>query len=213
MDRYQLAAARGMLGWSLKELSEKTNLTPESINRIERGEIDNPRRSTIQTLKEVFESEGIEFTEQSGIRLRNNALIEFHGTDAYQQIIEHAYTILKNKEGEIWVLFGEDEVSSKEVIESELRLRRHKIHMRFVVSESNNFLRYPLEEYRTIPKQYFRNNPIVVYSDFVAIFYPDQMKAEIRRHAGLAACIESMAKLIYSHGKKPSHTICEDTHE
>ncbi len=213
MDRYQLAAARGMLGWSLKELSKRTHVTVEAINKFERGGVDNPRKSTIQALRDAFESEGIEFIEQSGIRRRDNSLIEFSGEDSYQKLIEHALASLKNRNQEMWVLFGEDSKSTENVVDVELRLRKKGIKMKFLVSDANSYLRYPLKEYRAIPERFFYNNPIVIYDEFVGMFYPDQMKSEIRKHKGLAACMANLASLIYNHSKIPLQTTCEDGHD
>ena len=59
----QLRAARGLAGWSSRELSEKSGVSVPTIQRIESGKgSQNIQPRTIEDLINTFIDEGIEFT-------------------------------------------------------------------------------------------------------------------------------------------------------
>ena len=65
----QIRAARGLLKWSAISLAEKAGLTRETINKIE-DEIVQPREGTVTDIIRVFDESGVEFTDNSGVRLK-----------------------------------------------------------------------------------------------------------------------------------------------
>ncbi len=58
-------AARAFLGWTRQKLADKAVLALNSVIRFEQGVVD-PRLSTSQAIRRVFEREGIEFLSPSG---------------------------------------------------------------------------------------------------------------------------------------------------
>lgn len=59
----QLRAARGLAGWSSRELAEKSGVSVPTIQRIESGKgSQNIQQRTIADLIDTFMSIGIEFT-------------------------------------------------------------------------------------------------------------------------------------------------------
>jgi transcriptional regulator with XRE-family HTH domain len=70
----QLRAARAALGWSMEELSARSEVSARTIARCETGE-DVPLVSvrTLRRLVHAFEGAGVEFTSNaggSGVRIR-----------------------------------------------------------------------------------------------------------------------------------------------
>jgi transcriptional regulator with XRE-family HTH domain len=61
--------ARAALGLSLKKLAAAARVAPQTIVRFERGEKIRP--STVNSLRQVLEAAGIEFTDghKPGVRL------------------------------------------------------------------------------------------------------------------------------------------------
>lgn len=59
----QIRAARGLLRWSQKDLSQKSGVSLRAINRLESEECD-PRMSTIRALEKTLEMEGIIFINE-----------------------------------------------------------------------------------------------------------------------------------------------------
>lgn len=63
-----------MLKWSLEELSQKSGVGTTTLKRFESAEnVPNGHLSTFNTLKQIFEAEGIEFIgspdDRPGVRL------------------------------------------------------------------------------------------------------------------------------------------------
>jgi hypothetical protein len=67
----QIRAARALLNWSVRELSDQCGDLSQSA--ISRGERDNGTHSmqvrNLNTIRRVFEKHGIEFLELNGVRL------------------------------------------------------------------------------------------------------------------------------------------------
>jgi transcriptional regulator with XRE-family HTH domain len=62
--------ARAALGLGVRDLAELATVSPDTIARLEHGEI--LRERTIDAIRAAFEAAGVEFTngEQPGVRLR-----------------------------------------------------------------------------------------------------------------------------------------------
>ncbi len=209
MDRFQLAAARAMLGWSQKELSSRTNITAEAINRIERGEIENPRVSTIEAIKQIFEENGIEFLDQSGVRFKSNKIREISGEDCCLKLLDDVFYTLKSGE-ELLLIYSDDKLSPPEVNDSYRRIRKAGIKMRQLVEEDNNYLMGSLEEYRYIPKKYYSNEGMVVYGNKIASFLKEHQKVILIEDKDLSLAIKHLFELIWSITKKPRESIADE---
>ena len=64
----QMRAARAFLGWTGRELAERSNVHVTTIQRIERG--NGPARANSETIwrvQDVLESAGIEFHTNDGL--------------------------------------------------------------------------------------------------------------------------------------------------
>jgi len=56
--------ARAALGWGIRELAERADLSTNTLVRFERGE--ELKQSTIDHLRSVLEAAGIEFIPENG---------------------------------------------------------------------------------------------------------------------------------------------------
>lgn len=67
----QLRAARALLRWTLKELSERSRVSVDSITRYE-TELATPRRATLMAIRQAFEAAGVEFlnSDAPGVRIK-----------------------------------------------------------------------------------------------------------------------------------------------
>lgn len=209
MDRFQLAAARAMLRWSQKELSSRTNITAEAINRIERGEIENPRVSTIETIKQIFEENGIEFLDQSGVRFKSNKIREISGEGFYLKTLDDIFYTLKSGD-ELLMLCTDDKVSSPEVNDSYRRIRKAGIKMRQLVEEGNAYLMGSLEEYRYISKKYYHNNVTLIYGNKIATVLGHEAKIIIMEDYDFAFALKNLFNFIWSITKQPTETIANE---
>ena len=69
----QCRAARGLLDWSQQELAERSGVGIVTVRQLEGG-IREPRRATLQVVRQALEKAGVEFIDENGggagVRLR-----------------------------------------------------------------------------------------------------------------------------------------------
>ena len=65
----QCKMARAAVGWGVRELAAKAEVSPDTIARFERGESLYPR--TIDAIRAALEAAGVEFLADGGVRLRS----------------------------------------------------------------------------------------------------------------------------------------------
>ena len=80
----QIRAARALLKWSVRQLSQQCRVSQSAILRSERVNGPPPMqvRNNLTTIRRVFEEHGIEFLELDGVRLlaRSPRIIVYGGT-------------------------------------------------------------------------------------------------------------------------------------
>ena len=69
----QCRAARGLLQWSQRELAKQAGIGLVTVIQLENG-VGQPRRATLQVVRNAFEAAGVEFIDENGggpgVRLR-----------------------------------------------------------------------------------------------------------------------------------------------
>jgi transcriptional regulator with XRE-family HTH domain len=72
MKAIQVRMARAAVGWGVRQLAEKADVTANTVTRIENGA--DAKQSTMDKLRHALESAGVEFIEENGggpgVRLR-----------------------------------------------------------------------------------------------------------------------------------------------
>lgn len=201
MKPHQLSAARGMLRWSLRELSERTNITTDTINRIERGEITTPREATVVALRTCFEEHGIEFI-QDGVRLRGDHWRVYEEPNAPVKLLDDVFHRM-NGAGEMLCLGVDNSLSSPAVVLSEERIRASGVTMRSLVRHGDTNLRYPAREYRSLPEGRFINSVVIIYGDSVALTAADTKRIVALTDRQLAAFQREIFELLWQSGEAP----------
>ena len=64
----QCRAARALLKWTQDDLAGRSGISPLAINKFEVGKT-SPHVATLKVLRETFEAAGIEFIDDSGLKL------------------------------------------------------------------------------------------------------------------------------------------------
>ncbi len=72
----QCRAARGLLDWSQQDLANQARVGIVTVRQLEAG-VNEPRRSTLEVVRQAFERGGVEFIDNNGggpgVRLRQSA--------------------------------------------------------------------------------------------------------------------------------------------
>lgn len=89
----QMRAARGLMNWSQAELARRCGLSVTAMNNIDRGH-SVPRVATLEHIRRVFESEGVEFTPGQGVRLRDE-VFQAHFYEGDNAILDYFNDIIE----------------------------------------------------------------------------------------------------------------------
>lgn len=170
----QIRAARGLLNWSQSELAERTGISTTSIGSIE-NENSQPRDATLHTIQRVFETTGIEFLPDQGVRLRALEIQTYTGEKGFVDFYDDVYQTLRATPGEVLV----SNVDERDFIKwlgdfATVHIERMKalngVKYRILVREGDDYTPgsgYAL--YRWMPKELFASVPFYIYGDKTAI--------------------------------------------
>lgn len=208
----QIRAARAVLKWSRDQLSERAGISSPSLYRIEEEEV-KPRENTLRKIRIELEKAGIEFLPDSGIRPRKNMLTTFEGKDSFLYLLEDIYSSLRDTGGEVLFMYADNSISPPSVVKSQLRMREAGIKMRFLIEEGNNYIIYPLEEYRCIPSHNFVNAVQVIYADKVGTLVHKEQKSYVMQSEAHADMQRNAFEIMWSIFKQPIETSAESTYD
>lgn len=90
----QIRGARGLLGWSMEDLADKTGINRITIRQIE-AETVQPQERTLAGILTAFDKEGIEFQDNEGVCIRKHQMRSYSGKAGYRQLLDHIYETLK----------------------------------------------------------------------------------------------------------------------
>lgn len=192
------------MDWDAADLADRVGLRRETILSVENNTA-TPRPATIEKIVQAFEQEGVEFLEQSGVRKRDDMLRIIEGDDRYLRLLDDIFYTLKSGEEALFA-YVSNRLSTKAVIESQLRLRRSGIKFRSLIAAADDYCLYPLQEYRQIPNRFFENSTQVIYGDKVGSTIDGNKKTLIIRNASFAETQRRAFNLIWSLHQAPQKT-------
>ncbi len=174
----QIRAARGLLKWSCPDLAEKAGLSRETIIKIE-GDIIQPREGTLNDIIRAFDQYGVEFTDNSGVRIKPQGVEVLVGPAGLQEFFNNVYAHARDHGGKI-VQLGIDEnlfwAMGKEFSEAhrkrmaKLVQERKDIQVQAILSHGDtNFVASEYNNYRWISKDIFAPVPFYIYGQTLAI--------------------------------------------
>lgn len=226
ISREQIKAARAMLDWSQKVLAQKCESVSEpTIKLIETSKI-NSTPETLGAIQKTFEDAGIEFLPQHGIRFRDDivTIIEKKkdSDDIYLQLLDDIYYTVKDTKSEVLHSFIDNSLSPPYIIDRERMIRSTGAAARHLVRHGDEYLLYPLDEYRWLPKGYYVNNPTAIYADKFAIVVQAEpgtpglnehmKKVIIIKNSEIAKVKRMEFEMLWSIGTAPGRTKAEVTY-
>ena len=175
----QFRMARASLDWSVDKVVEETGLSYQTILN---AESDHPlREGTVRELRGRYESAGLEFTANEGVRRRQDDIQDFFGDDAYLNMLDDVIAALQPTGGEV-LFSGSDERRSTPAVNNKLRqLRAAGISMRSLITMGNRYYLGPRTEYRCIDERFVAPGDVTaIYSDKVAFFLSSEVPQRVR---------------------------------
>jgi transcriptional regulator with XRE-family HTH domain len=193
----QLRAARALLGWKQSDLAAKSGLSLTALNNIERETV-SPRLTTMTIIQDAFEREGIQFTDDDGLKMRSEIFdiktIEGSERDVVQAHLDEILTTLEKDGGT--ALYGGVEESfyikhcRQECFDFYTQFKANKFKERILICEGVTQRYGPKEtsEYRALPKELFGMISYAVYGNKYNIMMLGKKSRFITiEHPGVAA--------------------------
>lgn len=170
----QIRAARALLNWTQDDLAAAAGISRPSINNLERG-LYSARPETFQSIVSALEKAGVEFTPNSGLRLRQEEydISTLSGPDFVKDLDHDVLSVLRGPNDEIvgcafdemkWMEYG----SVTNPIYDAARKKR-KFKERYIVPNNIKHITSPTKIYRTLPPKNLGSINYEVYGNRLAI--------------------------------------------
>ncbi len=99
----QCRAARGLLGWTQQDLANASGLSKTAINNFEKRHSDIKAES-LRAIRLAFETAGIEFQSDNGLRQRKKQVEVLHGSEGFTRLGDDIIQTLTEQDGELIML-------------------------------------------------------------------------------------------------------------
>ncbi len=209
----QIKAARGLLGWSQKDLAAASSVSLRAVAKIELEQV-TPRKETLLAIKCAFEKEGVVFLGFHGLEKRDEKLElkTFTGKEGLQKIQTDILRTLP-RGGEVllanvdndkhWSRDSESIKLIKRWVEEREKLG---IITRCLVCEGEKFFLQNRELYRIVPQELFSQVPYYIYGDKTVFMLLAQLpiRSILIENALLTEAFRNQFEYSWKIGKKPS---------
>jgi len=202
----QCLAARAMLRWTKEDLAQAAGVSLAPIHNLEKGK--SVQEASLLALRSAFEEAGIEFIS-GGVKRRQDKIRLIEGEGAYAAVLD-GFISEQAQAGELLIFCAKNNVSPPEVTQKELILRQRGIKFRFLVEEGDEFLTYPLQEYRYIPQEHFFNSPIMIFGNYVVLSPQQTGSVKLMEFPDMAKALTGIFNALWDQGKMPTNTIAAE---
>ncbi|MEJ0063480.1 MAG: helix-turn-helix transcriptional regulator [Alphaproteobacteria bacterium] len=199
----QIKAARALLGWTQDALADAAGISLPSINNMERG-LYSPRPETHRAIVTALEKAGIEFTENNGLRQRqeHHDIITFTGPNFIRDLDEDIMTVLHKPEDEIvgstyddrkWIEYAG--VTNPAYVEARTRIKWKE---RFLIPATASFITSPPKSYRTLPEPVFGKMNYEIYGNRLALIEWEAMRVTMIKNHMVAETFKKQFNALWS---------------
>lgn len=176
INPHQLRSARAYLDVSRNDVADATNIGVQTISDLENGKTSSPRTSTLDTLRLYYESKGLEFTDDGGLRPSKVRVRQYEGAEGFRQFMDDVYEVAKTQGGEIclhnakpsnWLKWLGEEWNKFHTN----RMLEIKNNMDFKITNgTNDYLMIGKHaEYRWLPEEMWNDQSFYAYGDRIAL--------------------------------------------
>lgn len=212
-----LKAALELLKWSYADLIEKSGVSKPTIVKMANvetmAELESFNLSKINAVIKTIEREGIEFTNRGPLEDDFPVYTTEGATheEAYIALLNDAYEHLKTIDNpELLIQYADDKVSPPAVNDIYKSMRKDGIKMRQMVKQGNEYLLFPLDEYRYIPAKNFKNRVILIYGDRIANETASVLKGKISIDPVQADIQRNNFNMLWDQLDKPEKSIADE---
>ena len=203
----QLRAARALLNIGLKDVSSATNIGSGTISDIENEKTPHPRAATLDKLKVFYQSRGVDFTAEGGIRPREVLVQQFRGSEGFRSFMDDVYSVASTEDGPIrlynakpanwqkWL--GED----WNTMHTERMVALGDLDFRITAQHGDFLFIGKHAEYRWLPEGMWNEQSIYAYGDRFATlnFEPDAVTIVVVHNRQTANGFRALFDVAWEH--------------
>ncbi|MCL2474004.1 MAG: helix-turn-helix domain-containing protein [Alphaproteobacteria bacterium] len=175
----QISAARNLLLWNISEFSDKTGLTKDTLKRIEESVVQ-PQANTLKEIQKVFDENGVEFTENFGVRFKPENITVLKGPDGLREFFDDVYNYVSNNGNGDILQTGDDSFFTSNMGEyifvhaermTKLANARKDVCVRALLYKKEGTIKEcgGYTQYRYLPQDIFGSVNFYLYGDRLAI--------------------------------------------
>lgn len=177
-----IRGARAYLGWTQKEFADRCGTSAVTVTTIEK-EKSKPSKELLERMAHVFMAEDVYFHTDGGYKIEKSLVKIFDGKDGYLEAQKDMFKTCSLNKEEILFLSIDDSRSSDDVIANKKKIYEAGISCRCIISNTNNYILGPLEDYKQVDSSYF-------FSDNVMAIYGNKVSLAIKGDKGVKSiCI------------------------
>lgn len=207
----QLRAARALLNWSRDELAVRSGISALTIHRYE----NNERHSSLRTshkLFQTFETAGVEFLENDGVRFKSKTTQIFEGVEGFHKFFEFFYAHLEAYGGDACLNIYDESLLSKYRKNPEIHRGRMKAIIGSgkaslrILTTISDFIPYGYAQFRWQPQQKPVPTGFYVFGDCLALMSFVNPKAPyivVIQYAPIAEGYRQTFNLAWKRGMNP----------
>lgn len=175
INAQQLRSARAYLDVSRNEVAAATGVGVQTLADLENGKTDSPRISTLETLRLYYETKGVEFTEDGGIRPRKVFVEQYQGAEGFRRFMDDVYDVAKDQGGEIclhnakpgnWLKWLGPEWNA---MHTNRMVDIGKLNFKITAGHDDYQMIGKHAEYRWLPREMWNDQSFYAYGDRIAL--------------------------------------------
>lgn len=172
----QIRAARALLGWDAATLAGKAGLTRETVSNIENS-LTQARGGSLDKIVQAFSANGVEFTDNQGVRMKPTGLEVYEGPDRFNEFYDFLYEKLKKHGGDVCLSVSDERLLAKYRKDSKVHYNRMQdlrdrgivTSFRILANQSNFAVQYNYNEYKWQPESSLSPTAFYVFADCLAL--------------------------------------------
>lgn len=160
-----IRGARNYLGWNQMKLAYKCGCNITTITDIEKYK-RKPTKELLERIAKVYAEENIKFHATGGFKVEKDFFRVFEGREGYVKVLEDVLKSCNPKTDEVLYLGSSDKRSNDYVNKKHNELYKAGLKFKLLISETDDFIQGPLEEYRKINPDFFLSkDSIILYKN------------------------------------------------
>ncbi len=209
IDSKQMRAARALLQWTQEDIAEKSGVSLQTIKNTE-SDRSYPHAKSMDAIQRSFEDAGVEFTDRSGVKLKEDFVNVLTGDSAMERFFDDIYSVMQKNNGGDVLICGVEEKAYTD-LDSNL-VERHLDRMEKLGTVKQKVLcrhgdynfTVPYAEYRWLQEEAFFSAPFYVYGDKLAvILWGNPQKIIILNFMQMAKAYANQFKILWQNAIMP----------